>query len=484
MKSKNHATDAMILSGIRVMSILLNIISSAILSRKLQLHVYGTYSAANLVVSIATSFTILGMMDAANYFYHNKELNKKDSINTIAFLQVTIGLLCAATILLLKDSITAYFNNPMLDRMYVYLIFRPMLENLSNSLLSLQMAVGKARAVGIRNGFFSLCKLAAVLLTSYVTERIITLFVAYLIMDVMTVAYYYFNFRKADFPINPFAFKKDMIVPILQFSVPMGIYVISNTFARDVDKLVIGYFENTENLAIYTNCATPLPFGVVSAAFLTIIVPIVTSMIQKENFEAAQKLFRNFLSISAISTAILTVTCMILSEEAILLLYGEKYLPGKWIFVMYLVVDLVKFANSSIILSAKGQTGTLMRISIGMLIVNGILNLILYHFMGMLGPTIATVLTTVLSTTVILLKSGKILNTSMLRLFDMRVIGRLLGTLIIFAGIGSLMRVFLLNIDAHYVIRLFIVGGSMCVGLLLVHMKQMKLLFRALNNDC
>ena len=73
MKSKNHATDAMILSGIRVMSILLNIISSAILSRKLQLHVYGTYSAANLVVSIATSFTILGMMDAANYFYHNKE---------------------------------------------------------------------------------------------------------------------------------------------------------------------------------------------------------------------------------------------------------------------------------------------------------------------------------------------------------------------------------------------------------------------------
>ena len=98
--------DALVLSAIRLYTILLNIVSSAILSRMVSLEAYGTYSTANLIVSAASNLTILGMMDAANYFYHQQDLDKRACINTIGFLQLIIGMLCAAVIWFSRNGIT------------------------------------------------------------------------------------------------------------------------------------------------------------------------------------------------------------------------------------------------------------------------------------------------------------------------------------------------------------------------------------------
>lgn len=483
MNKKNHARDAMLLTGIRLMSILINIVSSAILSRMLELEVYGTYSAGNLVVSVAANLTILGMMDAANFFYNQEKLPKKDCINTIGFLQTLIGLVCAAVIIGGRDMIAGYFDNPQLRGLCIYIALRPLLENLSNSLLSLQMCIGKARAVGIRNGIFSLCKLLAVLLTVFVTRNIRTIFLAYLIMDGATVYYYYRNFKKAAFGIDPLAFRKELIAPVLRFAVPMGIYMMTNSLSRDLDKLVIGYFESTEQLAVYSNCATLLPFGIVSSAFLTIIVPIVTRLVQQEEMEPARRLFRNYLSIGFISTSILTVTCMVLSEEAILLLYGEKYLSGKWIFILYIIVDLVRFANTSLVLSAKGKTGTLVGISAGMLALNALLNLVLYRWMGILGPAVATVVTTLTATVLLLRSSARILQTSLALLVDWKLIGRMCVLLLLFGGCGVWLRGLLAARGVHYAVVLVLVGALLCGSLLLVNLKRIKGLFRGLNSE-
>ena len=100
MENHNHAWDALMLSGIKATTILMNILSAAILSRLISLEAYGTYSTGNLIVSIAAGMTIWGMMDAANYYYHQKHLDKKDYLNTVGFLQLVIGLMCAVGIIM------------------------------------------------------------------------------------------------------------------------------------------------------------------------------------------------------------------------------------------------------------------------------------------------------------------------------------------------------------------------------------------------
>lgn len=484
MKNKNLSLDALILTGIRFMTILVNILSTAMLSKALSLEEFGTYTTGNLIVTTAANITILGMMDAANYFYHQRDLNRRDCINTIAFLQIVLGITCAAVIVLSGKGITAYFANPMLGGIYAYIALRPLLENLSNSLLSLQMSIGKARAVGVQNALFAIGKLAAILLTVTVTKDIRTVFGAYLLLDLGTVIYYYWNFKKAEFAIDPRDYRKELLAPVLRFAVPMGLYVMVNGLARDLDKLVIGRFESTAQLAIYSNCATLLPFGIVSAAFLTVIVPTMTQLIQNDAFDRASRLFRDYLSIGFISTAILTTACMILSEEAILLLYGEKYLAGESIFILYIFVDLIKFANTSLVLSAKGRTKTLMFISFLMLFCNGVLNLVLYHLFGMIGPAIATVLATFATTLVLMAFSGRILHASVFDLVDWPVIGKTTISLVAASVCADGLRALLRANNVPYFLRLCIVGGSLCLVLLLINWKRINRLFRAVNYEC
>lgn len=481
MKKSNQSADALLLAAIRFSTILINIVSSAILSRMVSLETYGTYSTANLIVSTAANLTILGMMDAANYFYHQQVLNKRECLHTIGFIQCCVGVLCAAVMWALRDEITHYFSNPRLTGIYTYILFRPLLENLSNSLLSLQISIGKARSVGIQNIFFSMGKLFAILIAVFISENIATILAAYLIMDAVTVCYYYYNFKVADFAINPMLFQKSLVVPILRYAVPMGVYVITNALSRDLDKLVIGYYENTARLAIYTNCATLLPLGIVSSAFLTIIIPVMTRLVQQEKYEPAGELFQDYLSIGYISTSILSMACIILAEEAIFLLYGEKYLPGKTIFILYILVDLIKFANISLVMVAKGKTQSLMYISLGMFVLNGILNLLLYKCVGFPGPAWATVITTLGTSVILLKKSGDILGISLIRLFDWKKLGKFNLWLIAVSALASKLREILLEWNVGFVFRLLVVGGIFCAVMCLLNFKLIKDLFCSIN---
>lgn len=481
MKKHNHALDALMISGIKATAILINILSAAILSRMISLESYGTYSTGNLIVSTAASITILGMMDASNYYYHQDQLNKKDCINTVGFLQILIGIACAVAIIMSGDLISAFFQNPMLNGIFVYIAFRPMLENLSNSLLSLQMAIGSTRAVGIQNALFAIGKLFSVLLTVFVTKNITTVFLAYLLMDAATVWYYYRNFKRAEFAINPFAYRKDLVLPVLRFAVPMGIYVMTNNLARDLDKLVIGYYESTAQLAIYSNCATLLPLGIVSSAFMTIIIPVMTRLVQQERYEPARALFRDYLSIGLISTSILAAACIILAEESILLLYGEKYLSGRPIFVLYILVDLIKFANITLVLAAKGKTKSLMNISMGMLVTNGILNLLFYQCMGVMGPALATVVTTLGMSIILLKKSGDILSVSLSKLFDWKKLGKF-GVSLIATSVAALkLRQVLLRWNVGFFLRLLIVGSLFCCGMCLLNFRIIREVLGTIN---
>ena len=178
------------------------------------------------------------------------------------------------------------------------------------------------------------------------------------------------------------------------------------------------------------------------------------------------------------------MSCMVLSEEAILLLYGEKYLAGKWVFLLYLVVDLVKFANTGLILSAKGETKTLMYISLSMLGLNGVLNLLLYWCMGVIGPAVATVILTIATTVVLVHRSCQMIGTTIAALADWKLLGRHLLVLTVTGICGFVLRDAMIEWGAHYFLRLICVGSIMCGGLLLVNFRSIRDMFRSINQEC
>lgn len=390
---EGNSGNSVLLTIVKAFTTISGILSTMIMSHALSLELYGTFSQTNLIVTTATNLTALGLVDAVNYFYNrsNDEKFQRAYINTIIGLQMIIGIIAGILIIALSNGLIGYFNNPMLSSFFWLIAFRPLFANLNVSLQYLQVSIGRVKSVMMRNAGFASLRLIVYIIAAWVLKDITIILIAFLTFEVIITMFFGWTFAKEKFTIMPYRINWNKTKEILWYSIPMGIYVLTNSLCRDIDKMLIGGWYNTDQYAIYANCATLLPFDIVSTSFLTVLVPILTRYFGERDYAHGRILFKNYLKIGYYTAFTFTAACMILSKEMVLFLYGEKYLSGQPIFILYTIVDMVKFANMSIVLSASGQTKTLMACSLVALIANAGCNVLFYHIFGFIGPAIATV---------------------------------------------------------------------------------------------
>lgn len=359
---EGNSGNSVLLTIVKAFTTISGILSTMIMSHALSLELYGTFSQTNLIVTTATNLTALGLVDAVNYFYNrsNDEKFQRAYINTIIGLQMIIGIIAGILIIALSNGLIGYFNNPMLSSFFWLIAFRPLFANLNVSLQYLQVSIGRVKSVMMRNAGFASLRLIVYIIAAWVLKDITIILIAFLTFEVIITMFFGWTFAKEKFTIMPYRINWNKTKEILWYSIPMGIYVLTNSLCRDIDKMLIGGWYNTDQYAIYANCATLLPFDIVSTSFLTVLVPILTRYFGERDYAHGRILFKNYLKIGYYTAFTFTAACMILSKEMVLFLYGEKYLSGQPIFILYTIVDMVKFANMSIVLSASGQTKTLM----------------------------------------------------------------------------------------------------------------------------
>ena len=480
---RGAAGDSLFLSFVKIVTAVFGLFTAKLLSKYFSLQEYGTYSQAMLVVSIAYTICRLGLSEAINYFYNSssEELEKQQTVSTIFGIECAFGSLTALAICLFSGAIVRYFGNEDLRPFLFFAAFMPMLENLAPMLQVLVISIGKARSVAVRNFVFSLCRLLFVLIASFVTGSIRTVFILLLVFDVAQVVFFYLVFSRSSFSLSFSHFRKDLILPILRFSLLMTLFVLTKNLNLDVDKLVISYFTDTETLAIYSNAAKLLPFDMVSLAFMTVLVPIITRMIRGERHEEALQCLRAYIRVGYLFTGILVTGGLICAREMMLLLYDAKYLPGLPVFIVYLLVDLVQYANLSIVLTARGKTGTLLVVSASALAVNFVLDIVSYHFFGLIGPALATLLVTIAMMAVFIVLSAREIQVPVGALFDGREILTVALELVCLGAAARLLKGVLLSFFPGYLPALILTFGLFCAVLLLLNRKRIVSVLTEIN---
>ena len=476
MKKNKNSSDALLLAVVRIFTIATSLISTMLLSKTLSLESYGTYSVLNLIATSFATISVLGLADAMNYFYNREEKIhiQRNYVNTILAFQIFIGIITAIIIIISEPLLIKYFNNPLLKGMAIYIAFRPGLENMIISLQNLQVAIGNAKQIAIRNAIFSIIKVLTIIFCVVFLKDIRIILFMIVFMDLITVIYFYNTFSSKKYPVKLFKINYNILKKVLYFSIPMGIYVMTNNLMRELDKYVIGYFEPTSILAIYTNCSASLPLDIITNSFLVVIIPLITRLISSEDYVEAQKLFRNYLMIGIYSTIVFGVAIILVSKEAISLLYSEKYLLGNTVFILYVFVSMIRFANLTLVLSAKGKTKTLMKISIISLFVNIVLNIVLYKIFGFIGPAIATVLVTLVSTVSMCTISCKIIKISPLKILNKKEVSLFCFEIVIATIVFIFLKNYLYYIGLHKYIILFICAGGFSGLMLIINYKNIK----------
>lgn len=480
-KMRGTATDSLLLTFVKVVSAALGLLTSKVLSTQFTLQENGTYSQAMLLVSTVTSISILGLSDAVNYFYNaaDDDETKQRNIATVFGIQYFIGILSGLLICAFSVPITAYyFKNDDLYKIIFFAAWMPVFNNLLPMLQVLFISIGKAKVIAVRNFIVSVMRLAAVAVAAFLTKNIVTVFIIILALDVAQVVYFYVTFSKSRFPIRMRLFSRKMIKPILAFSIPMAVFVFTSALSRDIDKYVISFFTDTETLAIYTYAAKVLPFDMLTASFLTVLVPIITRQVRGEKFEDAQTTLRSYLRIGYLVTWILVTGAIVNAKEMMLFFYDEKYLPGLGVFILYLFVDMIKFANASLVLSAKGRTKTLMTCSLIALGANLVLNIAAFHLFGIIGPAITTLVVTFGLMVTLVTISAREIHTTIWRLFNWKEVGLIVLELCA-VGAGSYgLKLLLYRWISSFVLVLILTYGFFLAVMLLLNYKR---IFRCLK---
>lgn len=192
-RSNGAATNSIILTFVQVITTVLGLIVTKLLSVNFSLQEYGTYSQALLVITTATSISILGLTNATNYFYNKTKENdkQKEYIATIFTIQYIVGVFSALVIIIFRSPIASYFGNERLTGILSIVAFMPILQNLISMYQVLFVSIGKAKVIAIRNLLVSIIRLLAVIVACFVLSNIVTVLVVVMCLDVFQVIYFF-----------------------------------------------------------------------------------------------------------------------------------------------------------------------------------------------------------------------------------------------------------------------------------------------------
>jgi len=230
--------DSMFLSFGKVLTMLFSIISVKMMSEGLSLVEYGTYSQANMINTVGTSLTLLGLVDALNYYFSGKQsdINEEQRnriINTVFFLEILIGLIFVICVILGKDLLVDYFDNSAVQRLVPVVAFLPMLANLLHFYSVVYVAVGKAKLMTIYGLIMTVVRIITIYFAVYILKDLLLIYIVLIFQDLAQMILYNTTLVKENVKINPLKISPKHIRSILAYGLPMGIYALTATFSAE-----------------------------------------------------------------------------------------------------------------------------------------------------------------------------------------------------------------------------------------------------------
>lgn len=473
--------DAVLLMFIKLVTMALGLAVTRLLSQYFSYHDYGTYSQIMLVVNTVASVTILGMVDGTNFFYcREADPQKREGyVCTIFTLQCIVSTAAGCVVMLLSGPLCAHFHNPDVAPLLIFAAALPLFQNLISMLQVLVVSVGKARVLAARNLIVSLTRLLVVIMAIAFVRDVAVILLMTVVMDLAQIGIFVLMLRRNGCPMGFKAVNFRLFQEIFHYCAPMAVFTVISTLNRDLDKYLVGMMTDTQTLAVYSNASKVLPFDIIMTSFTTVLIPEITRRVAAGKQAEAASLYKAFLEFTYIATGILCCAAIAAAPELMELLYSEKYLSGLPVFILYILVDLLRFTNITLVLAVAGKTRSLMFLSFGTLGANAVLNVVLYHFLGLPGPALATLLVTFATGLLIMALSARVLGTRLGRLFDLKCLavfavlstGLTLG---VYQG-----RKWLASTGMHYVLVLVITSGIYGLVMALLYGKR---LLRALKN--
>lgn len=392
-KRNSLGRDAVRLTVSKMATLLITTVTSMLLSRFRTFEEYGTYSQMMLVVTLFTSIFMLGLPNSINYFLAkaNSAGEQREFLGVYYALSTLLSVVMGTALVAAAPLIAAYFENPAILTFIYFLLLYPWASVTTSSIENILVVYHKTKLLTGYRIVNSLCLLGSVLVVQWLGMGFREYMIANVAVYCAFALYVYYIAYKISGGFRP-SLNKALIRRIFVFSLPIGLSAVVGTLNIEIDKLLIGFLMDTEQMAIYTNASKELPVSFIASSITAVLMPQLTRMLKNGRNREAISLWGNAAELSFMVISLIVAGVFTYAEDVMTLLYSEKYLPGLSVFRIYTLVLLLRCTYFGIILNATGKTKDIFYASVASLALNAVLNPLMYWAMGMTGPALATFL--------------------------------------------------------------------------------------------
>ena len=481
--NKGVATDSLKLSIAQILSLGISMINVMLLSRFRSVEEYGTYSQMIMVSAIIVTFFASGFAQCINYFLANENNNqiREDFIKTYYTVISICGVLGGIVSVILIPGLILYFGNEKLSDYWFFLLVYPVSKILNDGVDRFFVLYRKSNQLmlyKIRYGATSLIIVVIAILFMWNFKLYLVIFTV--VELTFGVLVYWFVYRITN--VVPFGFNSKMAKKILSFAIPMTLAALVSVINKELDKILIGGLTNTETLAIFTNAAKELPITVFSTSIFTVVMPHVVRKIQNNSIKEALSTWKESIKLASHIMCFFCVSFFVFAPQVISVLYSDKYLPGLSVFRIYLLTELFRLTYYGMVLNAKKRTKLILYSSIGSMVVNLVLDIVLFKLIGINGPAWATVMSVAAMNMFQLICTKRILKVSFLDLYPVAYILKsiLLNIILAIPFVIIQNQIFKYTSFNHNLITILIGGVWLLIYIYIIRKKVMTL-WKSLN---
>lgn len=402
----------------KIITLSIAMISSMLLSRFRTLNEYGTYSQLMMAINLTTSILMLGLPNSINYFLARADttLEGRKFLNTYYTFSTILSIIVGFILVYIAPLIAKYFENEyIMSFIYFFAIF-PWSKVINSSIENILIVYQKTKVLAIYRILNSISLLGIILVVQVLSLRFDTYMFLFLCIESIFAIIVYVLVKKYSGELK-FSIDIKMMKQILKFSIPIGLASVVGTLNTELDKLVIGRFLDTSQLAIYANAGREMPVTIIATSITAVLLPQITRLLKYNRNEEAISLWGKATSVSYAIICFLAIGLIVFAPEVIIILYSEKYLEGVGIFRIYNMLLILRCTYFGMILNAKGKTKFILYSSILSLILNIILNYICLIVFGFIGPAIATLISQLVINIMQLVHTSKTMNISFNKVF-------------------------------------------------------------------
>lgn len=351
------------------------------------------FTIINICVSLSTIGLVMGVTRFISLYLSNKEYKKvRAVIRSSISLTIITSILFFIIVFLSSNLISIFFNNSNLGlalRIYSFSIPLLVIFEMFIAIFRGYSRINiKVKYQDILYPFFIFLFLISLLVIGF---NLINVLIIYIISILLVLSIFLIKYYKSILKFLKKPYSKTIKKTLILFSLPIFFKQILSKIMSWTDIIILGLFFKETLVGIYhVSFSLASYIKIILSSISFIYVPIMSSLINKK--VSFRKIYSIITKWIFFITFPVFIIMSIYPKEILVVLYGSNYISGYLILNIILIAFIIHIlvGPNGVTLSLLGDNKFLLYGSLFTAIINLILNLILIHYIGIIGAAIST----------------------------------------------------------------------------------------------